>query len=385
VLAAWIARESLVMKCNSVGSYRCCLLVVDDDPLVLKTLAVLGSKEFVVLTADSAEAGQALFGNREIDLVLADQSLPGMAGVQFLAWVRDHSPKTIRLLMTGLGIFEDAVEAINTGQVYRYIFKPWRNEELLQILRTASRTFMLERSHDQLMEELRRLNLDLEERVQLRTRELEETNHQLQQQNWMLQKLALTDPLTALPNRRAMDRLARSEIRRRARYPGPLALGLIDVDHFKEVNAQYLLPGGDQVLAGLARTYISSLRTVDTVGRIGGEEFMLVAPETSFEGAATLGERIRAAVESSQFQYNSASIRVTVSLGFAVAELGVPIEFDQVKHVAADALAEAKCKGRNRCVVRLMPPSADTRDPSLPQLAAGIFEPNPVEDPLSDS
>jgi diguanylate cyclase len=340
---------------HAVNPQPCSLLVVDDDPAVLRTLTKLAANDFEVLTADSAEAAQAVFADRSIDLVLADQKLPGMAGVQLLEWVRGRSPTTIRLLMTGLGLFEDAVEAINTGQVYRYIFKPWRNDELLQILRTAAHTFELQRRHDHVVEELRRLNLELEERVQQRTRELEETNHQLQQQNWMLQKLALTDVLTGLPNRRAMDRLARSELRRHARYPSPLAIGVIDVDHFKDVNARYLLPGGDQVLQGLGRTLGASLRTVDTIGRIGGEEFMLVAPETNSDGASVLGERIRAAVEKSQYNYQDNIIHITVSLGVAVADIGVASDYDQVKHVAAAALDEAKRQGRNRCIVRRIP------------------------------
>src|SRR5439155_8413834 len=134
---------------------------------------------------------------------------------------------------------------------FRYIFKPWRTEELLETLRSAARTFLLERSHQQLLEELRQLNLELEKRVQERTRQLEEANHELEQKNKMLERLALTDPLTGLPNRRAMDRLAEKELRRRDRYPSPLALALIDVDHFKEINSRHLLPGGDQVLIDL--------------------------------------------------------------------------------------------------------------------------------------
>jgi diguanylate cyclase (GGDEF)-like protein len=359
-----VLRKGGFMECNSVPAHRCSLLVVDDDPFILTTLSLLTAKEFDVVTADSAEAAQDIFTRRAVDLILADQKLPRMAGVQLLEWVRQRSPHTVRLLMTGLGIFEDAVEAINQGQVYRYIFKPWRNEELMEILRNASRTFSLERSHDQLMEELRQVNLDLEKRVQQRTRELEDVNHQLHQQNLMLQKLALTDALTALPNRRAMDRLAKSEIRRRMRYPGPLAIGMIDVDHFKEVNARYLLPGGDQVLIGLAKTLMGSLRTVDTVGRIGGEEFMLVAPETSAEGAAIVAERIRAAVEKSRYLYNDNAISITVSVGMAVAETGLAVEYDGIKYVAAEALAEAKAQGRNRCVVRVVPPGL-----SLPVVA----------------
>jgi diguanylate cyclase (GGDEF)-like protein len=341
------------------------LLVVDDDPFILSSLSLLGSREFAVVTADSAETAQKVFQRQTVDLILADQKLPQMAGVQLLEWVREHSPKTIRLLMTGMGLFEDAVEAINYGQVYRYIFKPWRNEELMETLRSASRTFLLERSHDQLMDELRKINLDLEERVKQRTRELEEANHVLHQQNWMLQKLALTDALTGLPNRRAMDRMAKSELRRRARYPGPLALGLIDVDHFKAVNARYLLPGGDQVLIGLAKTLIGSSRTVDTIGRIGGEEFMVVAPETGLEGAAVLGERIRVAVETSQYIYKDIPIAITVSLGIAVAENEVPVEYEQIKHVAATCLEEAKATGRNRSIARSISAGCALANPTM--------------------
>jgi diguanylate cyclase (GGDEF)-like protein len=330
---------------------------VDDEPQVLSTLTALLTKDYEVVTASSAEAAQHIFGQRSVDLILADQRLPGMSGVQLLEWVRQNSPKTIRLMMTGLARLEDAVAAINCGQVYRFLFKPWQGEELQQILRAAARTFLLERSHDQLHEELRGLNLELEERVRQRTKELEDINHQLQQKNWMLEKLALTDPLTGLPNRRAIDHLVKTELRRRSRYPSPLALGVIDVDNFKDVNSRYLLPGGDQVLIGLGRTFMSSLRTVDTLGRIGGEEFLLLAPETTLEGASTLGERIRSAVETSHYKYKEAVIQVTVSIGFAVALGGVLAEYDQIKHVASAALEEAKSNGRNRCLIRLMPPS----------------------------
>jgi diguanylate cyclase (GGDEF)-like protein len=337
---------------------KCSLLVVDDEPYILTTLAALLAQEFEVLTANSAEAAKDTFARRPVDLILTDQRMPYTTGVQLLAWVRVHSPKTMRLLMTGYGELEDAVDAINRGQVYRYLFKPWKPDELLSILKDACRTFHLEQSNDRLVQELRRLNQELEQRVQDRTQELEEANHLLQQRNLMLEKLALTDPLTGLPNRRAVDRLVESEIRRRARYPSPLALGLLDADHFKEINNRFLHPGGDQVLIELGRTISGSLRAVDTVARIGGEEFLIVAPETNLEGAGTLGERIRADVEQSTYRYNNRPIQVTVSIGFAVAESGARPDYDQFKHLAAEALAEAKTSGRNRCVVRAMPTSS---------------------------
>jgi diguanylate cyclase (GGDEF)-like protein len=342
-----------------VESQKCSLLIVDDEPYIRSTLSAVAAREFEVLSAASAEEAQRIVAEREVDIILTDQMMPsGMSGVQLLEWVRQHSPQTMRLMMTGLARLEDAVDAINCGQVHRYLFKPWRTSELMQILKTAAKTFALQRSHEQLLDELRELNQQLEARVQQRTWELEEANRQLQQKNSMLEKLALTDPLTGVPNRRAMDRLVRSEQRRRSRYTSPLAVGLIDADHFREINNRYLLPGGDHVLICLAQTLSDSVRSVDTVGRIGGEEFMVVAPETDLEGAAILAERIRVAVEQKQMRYKDQLVQVTVSIGFAVTESSHLSTYDQLKHVAAQALSEAKATGRNRSVIRSVPANA---------------------------
>jgi diguanylate cyclase (GGDEF)-like protein len=330
---------------------KCSLLVVDDEQYLLPTLSALLSNDFEVITADSAEAAQEVFARREVNIILSDQKMPRMTGVQLLEWVREHSPKTVRLLMTGYAELEDAVDAINRGHVYHYLFKPWRTEELLQVLRNAGDKFLLERSQEQLLLALQQLNQDLERRVAERTQELEEANHLLQQRSRELEMLALTDPLTGLLNRRAIDDAARAEVKRHLRYRNPLALGLIDADHFREINKRYLIPGGDQVLISLAKLLSSSVRMVDTVGRIGGEEFLVLAPETNLEGAEVLAERIRTTVERSHIAYKDEPIRVTVSVGFAVAEVGVNADYDHMKHIAAAALNEAKTRGRNCSVV----------------------------------
>src|SRR5262245_7467213 len=153
----------ILPQIRSMNLTKCSLLLVDDEPNILNSLSLLLAKDFEVIIADSAETAQQFFSGREIDLILADQRLPGMSGVQLLEWVREHSPKTVRLLMTGLARLEDVVEAINCGQISRFIFKPWHAEDLLQVLHNAARTFLLERSHEQLLEELRNLNLELEE------------------------------------------------------------------------------------------------------------------------------------------------------------------------------------------------------------------------------
>jgi len=340
-----------------VAKYKCSLLIVDDEPYILSTLSALLEGEFEVLTADCVEAAQAHFESREIDLVLTDQKMPRLTGVQLLEWVRQYSPRTIRLMMTGFADLEEAVDAINKGQVFRYLFKPWKPDELLDVLHSAARTFLLERSHEQLLDELRQLNdklrqmnAELEQRVDERTKALQEAYHELEQKNKMLEKLALSDPLTSLSNRRAMDRLAERELRRRERYAGPLTVLLIDVDHFKSINDRYLLPGGDKVLVDLAKVLKASIRTVDFLGRIGGEEFMVIAPQTNMEGAVVLGERIRTGVESAQFVYKQDVIPVRVSIGGAVVDAGHDADYDAMKHLASAALSEAKRTGRNRCV-----------------------------------
>ncbi len=330
---------------------RCSLLIVDDERHILTTLSGLLEQDFEVLTARSSEEAMEVLQRRPVDLVLSDQRMPRTSGVQLLEWVSRNRPKTVRLLMTGFGELHDAVEAINRAGVFRYIFKPWRVQELRQILQDAAHAFQLERRHDQLLVQYRQLNEELEGRVQQRTQELEEANKQLQLKNAMLERLALTDELTGLPNRRAIEHILRSEIRRRSRYRFPLAVGMIDADHFKDINTRYLYPGGDQVLIALGKTLTDSLRGVDTVGRMGGEEFLVVTPETNFEGARSMAERLRQAVEGTCVEYQGEQIHVTVSVGFAVAEADVLLGSTDLWHLAAAALAEAKARGRNRCVV----------------------------------
>jgi diguanylate cyclase (GGDEF)-like protein len=359
---------------SSVAESKYSLLIVDDEKYILSTLAACLGKDFDVFTAGTAEEAIQRFQSSAPNIILCDQRLPCMSGVQLLEWVRQHHPKSIRLLMTGYAELEDAVQAINRGHVFRYLFKPWRLEELVNVLRDAARAFTLEhslelllderkKSNDQLRrlngelkhhqdeleqrnQELRRLNLELEDRVDERTREL-------QQKSNMLERLALTDELTGIPNRRAVEQILHSEIRRRSRYPCPVAVGLVDADHFKDVNSRFHYTGGDQVLIALAKTLSASVRNVDTLGRIGGEEFLVVAPQTDLEGARGLAERIRSAAEAMVVFHHGHEIRVTVSVGIAVLETDCYLAPEQLWHEAAIALSEAKAQGRNCSVVRV--------------------------------
>jgi len=337
----------------NVTRYKCSVLVVDDDPAVLSVLVGQLGADFDVLTAASAAQAREVLAKRSVDMILTDLNLPDETGLSLLDWIRRTTPRTARVLITGTARLEDAADAINQAQVHHLVLKPWRAEDLLQALRAAARALLMERSHEQLLDELRKLNMELEQRVVDRTRELAVALNQLQQKTMFLEKMALTDPLTGLPNRRAIDLIARKELLRRSRVPAALALVLIDADHFGMVNKTYSQVAGDHVLVWLSGALQNSIRAADSLGRIGGEEFQVVAPETDAAGARVLAERLRENVESGVTEYGGHTMRLTISLGLAVVESGVPTGYDELRACAAEALKEAKETGRNRAVIRL--------------------------------
>jgi len=165
---------------------------------------------------------------------------------------------------------------------------------------------------------------------------------------------ALLEPLTGLHNRRyLLDRLS-TELAAGQRHRRPLALLLVDVDHFKKVNDGHGHAAGDEALRLLARVLQGAVRKEDVVARFGGEEFVILARETSLAGARALGERIRRAVERSRCTFQGAEIALTVSVGVAVGQAPPAFEPGKTEHQlleAADrALYRAKRQGRNRVV-----------------------------------
>jgi diguanylate cyclase (GGDEF)-like protein/PAS domain S-box-containing protein len=165
-----------------------------------------------------------------------------------------------------------------------------------------------------------------------------------------LEHLASTDALTGVPNRRAFVERAARELERASRYGRAVSLLLLDVDRFKSVNDNHGHPAGDAVLQRVAEVCCETLRACDTFGRIGGEEFAAVLPETDAAGAARTAERLRASIAASSTQVPQGSLRVTVSIGVApCAEGEAGLEGVLVR--ADEALYEAKAAGRNRVVV----------------------------------
>lgn len=162
-----------------------------------------------------------------------------------------------------------------------------------------------------------------------------------------LRRLATTDELTGAANRRYFFDRAAEEIERARRYERPLCLFMLDLDHFKHVNDTYGHPAGDAVLIALADQCRLVLRTQDVFGRVGGEEFAVLAPETSLDIASLVAERLRARVAAMRVPFTTIEVSITVSLGVA----GLRFEGDSLTeliHRADAALYRAKGNGRDR-------------------------------------
>jgi diguanylate cyclase (GGDEF)-like protein len=169
-----------------------------------------------------------------------------------------------------------------------------------------------------------------------------------------LNVLATTDPLTGLANRRHFLSVAEAEWSRFQRYLRPLALLMIDIDHFKMVNDRYGHACGDDVLRAIANACRSGQRTSDVVGRLGGEEFAILLPETDQDAAMRVAERIRQSIESETRSFEKVYFRVTVSVGIAAATASMSGFHSLLRH-ADKALYEAKAAGRNRTATYVAP------------------------------
>jgi diguanylate cyclase (GGDEF)-like protein len=169
-----------------------------------------------------------------------------------------------------------------------------------------------------------------------------------------LQMLAAIDPLTSLYNRRQFEELARAELARCQRYMRPCAFLMIDIDHFKHVNDTFGHEMGDWVLKMVATTLASAKRDPDVVARFGGEEFVIMLPETTSMAAITVAERIRSMVFANAMAIGESRLSLTVSVGIGEATAS-SAGIEAILRDADRALYEAKQTGRNRVCVAKRP------------------------------
>ncbi len=173
-------------------------------------------------------------------------------------------------------------------------------------------------------------------------------NHELKNAMARIQELVNIDELTGIYNRRRIFQVLSEESNRYQRAPGAFSLGILDVDFFKHINDSHGHQAGDEILRKLASCVSDSLRVIDSFGRYGGEEFLLILPQTTLAGAQVKAERIRTSIEALRFESLPEGIRVTVSIGLAEFQAGETT--DDTLARADKALYQAKEAGRNRVI-----------------------------------
>jgi two-component system cell cycle response regulator len=293
------------------------ILVADDDPISRKVIqgCLTDAGYDVAVAVDGAEALEMISKPDSRRLMVLERTMPHVDGVDVCRAIRKKAlePDVYIILITGQGEREDVVEGFEAG-ADDYMTKPFDLAELKARVRTGAR--ILERQVELIAA-----------RAQLRAG-------------------AMYDSLTGLLNRAAFFDIFKKEVSRAERYETPLALIMADLDHFKETNDRHGHPAGDKVLAETARRLRTSLRVSDSIGRYGGDEFVIVAPGCTANSAALLAERFRLIIATQPVVLEPEEIHVTMSFGVAgTADLK---NADDLLRAADEALSRAKNSGRNR-------------------------------------
>jgi diguanylate cyclase (GGDEF)-like protein len=299
------------------------ILVADDEPVNLALIKRrLEWEHYRVHTAeDGREAVEAARRVRP-DLIILDVMMPVMDGLRACRLLKED-PATRDIPVIFLSAIDDTeaiVGGLSSG-ADDYISKPFRVEELIARVAVAIR---LKRERDRLR------------------RRAEESRRRAEAAS----EMSMTDALTGLLNRYGLQRALQRELAEARRYARPLSCLLLDLDHFKAVNDTYGHAAGDAALAQAARVLTESVRGSDVVCRYGGEEFLVLAPETELAGALALAEKIRLAVSARLFGAGPCSFPLTFSVG--VARLRAGESGNDMIARADEALYHAKQTGRDR-------------------------------------
>jgi two-component system, cell cycle response regulator len=294
------------------------ILVVDDDPLTLH-MVVYRLRQWgheVISCTDGDSAWKMLETGTVPNLAILDWMMPGLNGPELCQRIRGRSdsPYMYIVMLTGRNNPEDLIAGLDAG-ADDYLTKPFHLGELDARLRAGKRIVDLQNELISARETLR---------IQ-----------------------AMQDPLTQILNHGAIIDTLLREIDRAHREHKPLSLILADLDGFKNVNDSYGHVAGDRILVEVASRMRNCLRSYDAIGRYGGEEFLIVLPNSEAAQAVRMAERIRLAVSQEPFRYGNVDLTVTVSQGVTTWTEPCPIPIERLIRSADGALYLVKNSGRN--------------------------------------
>jgi two-component system, cell cycle response regulator len=306
-------------------------ILIADDSIVSRHLLDATLRRWgyeVVVACDGLEAWNALKQDDAPRIAILDWVMPGLTGPEVCKRLRDHAKGsasaayTYLLLLSSKSQREDLIEGLESG-ADDYLTKPFDQHELKVRLRAGTRIIDLQRELLSAREELR--------------------------------EQATKDFLTRLWNRSSILDILQRELSRGARENRQVGVVLADLDRFKTVNDTFGHFAGDAVLREFSRRMLASMRPYDSIGRYGGEEFLIILPGCDENCTVSQGERMRAALANEPMLINDARHLVTGSFGATSWRPGVPAQAENLIRVADNALYMAKNQGRNRVVV--LPPA----------------------------
>jgi len=294
------------------------VLAVDDSAIYRKLVDQSLSRErYAVLFAKNGREALDLFAKHQPTVVITDWNMPDMEGLKLCKHIRSDFPDCYchLILLTSNSNKEQVVEGLAAG-ADDYLTKPFHSGELVARVEVGLRFVELHR--------------------------------QIQSKNRRLEDLALTDSLTGLPNRRAIDVWAPRELSAAARHDFPFLTVMADLDLFKKINDTHGHDAGDTALKAFAEILTAHTRKSDMCARLGGEEFLVMMTHADKEGAKTAVERIRQQFEGTKFAFGNHTMTATASFGIAGFRGTKPPDWNVLVARADAAIYAAKHKGRNR-------------------------------------
>jgi two-component system, cell cycle response regulator len=294
------------------------VLVADDSSVFRKFIEQsLTGKNYKIVFAETGREAIDLFLQHDPHIAIVDWTMPDMTGGEICRHIRaaNKSSYTYVVIVTASTEKERRLEGLAAG-ADDYLTKPFDRGELVARLGVGSRIAQL--------------------------------HQELAEKNRLLGELALTDSLTGLPNRRAVEEWAGHQLSAAARHRFSFWVVFADLDNFKKVNDSFGHHAGDTVLKEFAELLRQSSRRSDICARIGGEEFLFVLTYNTETSARAVIERIRADFSEMKFQFGGETVSVTASFGVAEFRRDAAQDFESLVRRADKALFEAKRLGRNR-------------------------------------
>ncbi|MCJ8319562.1 MAG: diguanylate cyclase [Colwellia sp.] len=342
------------------------IMLVDDEVENINVLRQLLESHFQIITGLNGAEAIDLIDNMvdptKIQLIITDQRMPIVTGVEFLEKIVDRMPDTIRIILTGYSDTQVIIDAINKAKLYKFMTKPFDPVELSLTVKRGVEAY-------QMRQALVNYAANLEKLVEERTEELNEKNEALNQALSSLEQLSLSDQLTGAHNRHFLKKFMPQELAKLKREHASninenIGLMMVDIDFFKKVNDSYGHDAGDRVLVQFTDILKQSCRESDWLVRWGGEEFVIVARGQSIEGLEQLAERIRKQVELNLFELGSQqTINCSCSIGITcfpfLKNHYETLTWQQTLNFADLALYLAKNNGRNTWVSLIENPDSE--------------------------